>query len=319
MPSTSRRAVRSHPALAAQLNREGVPAQGARWHPTTVADDRSVLLDRWLRGCTAGRVRATSAGLALMPGLGYGLGVPEHDTPVRSLGKVVVELRYPQAGLFFDRRGQLLDNLRRGVGREFAPTVGPDHVSFATEALRIRCDAGKASVTHEQPGSPVRAEEYAGVIWKALNETGLPKDIARLGTRFFVWWRTDSEEEARRLIKDAGFGVVPPRWKQLFGEPTGTVTVIANYEQDGMSARVSLDSARNFLIAEPTWLDHDKVQAHIPAHVVQLDVDVFRGDFRARPDEVAGLVRSHWQLVAPWAEKLDAVFAEAAARGTLPE
>jgi hypothetical protein len=236
----------------------------------------------------------------------------------RCIGKVVVEVRYPPAHVFLDRRGEILDEVAATLGAESDVTLGPGHIEVqAASNLVVRCGPGNFSVQQHSPKTIALCEQVAPRVWKTLTAKGLERRATRFGTRFYVWWPVADESAGWRKLRESGLAPVSEHWTRVFGEPSLLTPTSVVRSDDGVRTRVNVDVAENIVgrpgAAGAAPPDEVYTQLGIPHWAMQLDVDIARdraGVFPLSPDDVASGLRANWQVVRSWLEPLDALLGD---------
>lgn len=190
--------------------------------------------------------------------------------------KAVLEIRYPQALLLWDRSGQLWTPLKRAYPDLKIVQAQPNQTVFnLLPDYQLKVEMDKCAIMIDEPGDLDAFGAMADVFVRSVTETLEISAVSRVGFRVTYFKEFPSRESAADALRETKRLAFPTG--RLFGAPAtisgGVFTVRWEDDKTGATARLDTDGRRieydgNFGAREFT--PQNRVR-----HGITFDVDVF--------------------------------------------
>lgn len=193
------------------------------------------------------------------------------------LEKVVLELRYDNAHLFWDNSGKAM--MRIGAKYPKLEIVNAQisnvQSSLWDEGIVLNFNNLKADVTQDYPSSLETFKGVSSAVCEAVSEYFDVKSYNRIGVRYIFIYPLGSKEVARDFVLKLGLVALPPERLQPFGNvKTEEQQVMIRFEDEDRGYAFRLSHAPRDItlnISRPIVANTEKFQKN----VVIFDLDCF--------------------------------------------
>lgn len=223
------------------------------------------------------------------------------------LNQAALEIQYDRGFTYYDKCGSLVLKLQDALGAPKFEANVPQMTlgELRNDAERIVVQYGPKSYHAIQSWMPslARFEQLAPIGWEQVAASlDVGHQVVRCGVRFWLLLRSESYEDAQKMVERLGLVQPGPPWRAMFGTamPTGLAAIVK--EAHG-TVRIAVDAA--VVKVQPETLPQ-ALAGVIPSRALLLDLDhIYPGSavaaglevepFPLHRAQVRDFIRASWE------------------------